>query len=354
MKKGFHFLNVQLAFVAIQTLAVLTLVSCAESTETKQQWFLLKGNKALAGGDANQARMYFQEALKVNPCFADALNNLGTIDYDAGHYQQALEQYDKALQCQSAFLPAYFNRANTLYETKEYYRALADLDILQKAKPDSGRVYFLRGLVLTRMRKYSEALEAFTTALQKDSSAMVDAMVNRATVRYYLHQLEEAEQELREAEKLGGQEGNVYNTLAMIQSDKGQFDSALLLIERALQAEPEEPYFLNNRGYIYLRMGKLVEAERDINQSLSGDPYNPWAYRNKGIFYLEKGDGPLAVRLLQQAYGMDEFIDKIHFYRAQAFLLNGQQNEYCSEIKKSVEADEGAVTDKDRKACQLY
>ncbi|MDZ7650046.1 MAG: tetratricopeptide repeat protein [Cytophagales bacterium] len=64
---------------------------------------------------------------------------------------------------------------------------------------------------------------------------------------------------------------------------------------------PRQPYFLNNRGFIYLSMNDYEKAEQDINDSIGLDPYNAWAYRNKGILYLIRKDYKSAERLLKQA-----------------------------------------------------
>jgi len=336
----------------VQTLVVLCLFGCAESNETKQQKFLLKGNISLEEGNPEQAAYYYQEALKINPCFVDALNNLGTVAFNGRHYDQAIARYDEALGCDANYLPAYFNRANALYESKEYFRALSDLDFIQKKKPDTAAVYFTKGLVLTKMRRYPEALEAFGQSIMKDPQNRVECMVNQATVKFYMRSFQEAENELLEAQKLKGEEANIYNTLAMIQAETGRYEEARRNVNHALMLEPDQPYFLNNRGYIFLGLHLLDSAEADMNRSMSLDPYNAWVYRNKGIFHLQKGDAASAKRLLDQALSMDSFIDKIHFFLGEAYRRSGQPTEACEQFRLSKELNEGMVTVQQEKLCK--
>jgi tetratricopeptide (TPR) repeat protein len=105
---------------------ILVITGCSESKETRLQKFLLKGNLKVKEQNLGQAANYFKEALKLDPCFADAANNLGTVYFKQEHWSQAMEQYEIAIRCRPDFLNAYFNRANTSYELKEYYRALED------------------------------------------------------------------------------------------------------------------------------------------------------------------------------------------------------------------------------------
>ncbi|MFM7430250.1 MAG: tetratricopeptide repeat protein, partial [Flammeovirgaceae bacterium] len=133
----------------IGLLSLVLLFSC-NSKETRVQQFLLKGNLAAKERNFGQAENYYQEAIQLEPCFADAHNNLGTVHFQQKRYEQALPSYDKAIECKPNFLNALFNRANTEYELKEYYKALEDLDKVIAMKPDTALAYFTRGLVYTK------------------------------------------------------------------------------------------------------------------------------------------------------------------------------------------------------------
>jgi tetratricopeptide (TPR) repeat protein len=111
------------------------LLGCADSKEMRLQKFLLKGNMALKGQYTDEAEKYFNEALLIDPCYADALNNLGTMRFDTQHYDEAVTFYTKAIDCRPGFLAPVFNRANAYLELKEYYSAEKDADYLVKHKP---------------------------------------------------------------------------------------------------------------------------------------------------------------------------------------------------------------------------
>lgn len=333
------------------SMLIVLAAACGESKETRLQKFLLKGNLARQEGNIAQARYYYQEALKLEPCFAPAANNLGTILFYQRQWEQALGQYNKAISCQPDFIEAYFNRANTYYELKEYYNALNDLNKIQAQKPDTAVAYFTRGLVLTRMRDFDNALEAFDRAIKLNGDVTA-CQVNKATIHFYQKKLELAEMELHQVLQSDSTEPNVYNTLAMIAAERSQHDAALRWIGKALALAPHDPFYLNNRGYIYLSSNELSNAERDINESITIDPYNGWAYRNKGIFYLMKEDYGNAERLLKQALQMDEFIDKIHFYYGMALFKSGKKAEACQQFDLSEELGDNMLTTDLIKACR--
>ncbi|TAE04584.1 MAG: hypothetical protein EAZ95_20535, partial [Bacteroidetes bacterium] len=60
-------------------------------------------------------------------------------------------------------------------------------------------------------------------------------------------------------------------------------------------------YCYNNRGYAQMGLGKLKEAEQDINTSLKYYPENSYAFRNRGLLHLKMGKKDLACADFKQA-----------------------------------------------------
>ena len=81
--------------------------------------------------DLDSARKYYEKAVKLNPRYAEAINNLGTVYYARKSYRRAVEQYKKALRLtpDSASIwsnlgTAYFARKNFEEMSKCYQQAL--------------------------------------------------------------------------------------------------------------------------------------------------------------------------------------------------------------------------------------
>lgn len=335
----------------IWVILILGAYSCTESNESKVQKFLIKGNNEINNKNFDQGIAYYKEAVRIDPCFTEGLNNLGTAYFKQQHFEQAANRYQEAINCDPDFLPAYYNRANTFYELKEYFNALKDLDHIETIQPDTAITSFIRGLVQTKLRNFDLAKTAFKKAFDLDSTN-VEYLVNLANVKFYLKDYENAKSDLYKAIELNQFEANIYNTLSMIATDENNLEEAMKQVNKAISLSPEEPYFVNNRGYIFLIQNELEKAEADINNSLSADPENGWAYRNKGIYYLMKQDFENAERLLKQANDMDSFIDKLHFYLGMAYLKTGKQALACEQFDLSEEAGDNMVTVSLLKMCR--
>jgi tetratricopeptide (TPR) repeat protein len=340
-----------------QFFILLLIMLCAcEGKDARLQKFLLKGNLASHERNWSQAMYYYGEAIRLEPCFADAWNNLGTVYFEQQNYEKALESYDKSINCSPKFIDALLNRANTCYELKEYFRSISDLERAISIKPDTSVTYFTLGLTYTKMREFNKALNAFDKASQytlpSQKEQRQELSVNHAIVQYYLKNFEAAKTELQQASKLNDREPNIYNTLALIEIELGHYAEAMNFINEAIRLDPKQSYYVNNRGYIFLLQDAMASAEADINNSISKDPNNAWAYRNKGIYYLKRNDFASAERLLKQSLNMDPFVDKIYFYLGQAYLKNGKNELACESFKKSNEQNDKMVTAELLKMCK--
>ena len=92
--------------------------------------------------DLGNAKKHYEKALKLDPKYAEARNNLGTVKYAQRKYRQAIKDYRKALEL----------------------------------NPNSASIYSNLGTAHFARRKYKDASEAYAKALSLDS----DVFENRS------------------------------------------------------------------------------------------------------------------------------------------------------------------------------
>lgn len=309
---------------SVALLFCLSQFTCSESREVRVQRFLMRGNEMVQIKNFEEAERLFREAIRLDSCFADAWNNLGTLQFNRTNFEDAQASYTRALDCKPDFTEARLNRANAAYRLREWYVALADLEKVDQVKPDTIALLQLRGLIYTGMQNYSQAEEAFKKLLSRRAGDF-EALVNLGTVLYYEGKLDSAETVIVHAIALNAKEPNGYNTLALIETERGNFDKAMEWVEKALDLRPGDAYFLNNRGYIYLMTNQLPEAVKDIDESMVSDPSNAWVHRNKGIYYYMRGDPDNAIRLLDQALRMDPGLPRAGEYLGLSYRKKGDE-----------------------------
>jgi tetratricopeptide (TPR) repeat protein len=337
-----------ISLIRLAILCLVLMTACSETKETRLQRFLAQGNEMVSRKNYEQAIDYYQGALRLDSCFADALNNLGTVYYNTKDYSNALIHYTRAIECRPQYIEAYINRANTYYETNELFSALRDLDRVASKNPDTLVLHFLRGLIFTKLRHYPEAENSFKKALMIDPDN-VELKVNLGTVYFYERKNDSA-RALLQSVIAGNKEPNAYNTLSLLETVNGNYSQAMEWIAKALAIRPDDPYYLNNRGYIYLMLKEYEKALEDINQSITSDPYNGWAYRNKGIYYLKQSSPADAIRMFRQAEGLDKHIEDIYYYLGEGYWAAGDEAQACVFYRKSLEMKESSKPERGR--CQ--
>lgn len=306
--------------------------SCSDSKETRMQRYLIQGNTKIREQEYEQAEKYLHSALALDSCFADALNNLGTIEHRRKNPVSAIAYYSRAISCRDTFLLAYYNRANVYYETGDAEKGLADVNVVLRQYPDSSDVLELKALLLWKQRDLPGAATLFKRILKKNPKSL-EALINLGTVYTSAKAFDSARVFLREAMNLKSDDHRVFNALAVLEASSGDFVLARDWIERALKAESEDPFYLNNKGYILLRQNKYDSAIQYINASIASDPYNGWAYRNKGIFFYLTGRFAEALDMFANARRLDPTVDELYYWTGVALMKSGDTVEGCRLIK---------------------
>jgi tetratricopeptide (TPR) repeat protein len=73
--------------------------------------------------DLNDAKKYYQRAVKLDPRYAEAINNLGTIEYSRKNYRRAVSLYKKALRLSPNAASIYSNLGTGYFARKDYKEA---------------------------------------------------------------------------------------------------------------------------------------------------------------------------------------------------------------------------------------
>jgi len=176
------------------------LISACDDREQQIQQLLLKGNLALDHQQFEQAVRYYEEAVKLDPCFGDALNNIGTARFRGGRIDEAIVWYDKAISCSPRY-DFLLNRANAHFENKAFFSAAEDAKRLLQLAPDSIDVLTLKGLIMSRLGRYDSALIWFDRVVENNPEA-AESWVNRGTLNYYRKDFDVASRDLRKALQL--------------------------------------------------------------------------------------------------------------------------------------------------------
>jgi tetratricopeptide (TPR) repeat protein len=86
--------------------------------------------------DLDHARKYYEQAVKLSPKYAEAINNLGTVDYARKSYRRAISEYRKALTLRPGFAPFLANLGTAYFARRQYAQATSAYGEALKIDPD--------------------------------------------------------------------------------------------------------------------------------------------------------------------------------------------------------------------------
>jgi tetratricopeptide (TPR) repeat protein len=122
------------------------------------------GNTLTGLGRLPEAIAQYEAALRAQPDFGEAHNNLGNAFFRLGRLSQAIAQYEAALRLQPDTAALHYNLGILLAQTGRLAEAAAHDRAAIRLRPDFAAAHLNLGAVLSRLGQPSEAAAEFRTA----------------------------------------------------------------------------------------------------------------------------------------------------------------------------------------------
>ena len=133
-------------------------------------WYRV-GTIRQATDDHRDSIRSFDEAIRLSPQHAEALNNRGIEFARLGDYEKALADFAAVIELRPYDFYAYYNRAYMAAERGDYNSAIADYDVAVELAPDNAVNHRDRGITLAQLGRIQDARMAFSAALNLADSS---------------------------------------------------------------------------------------------------------------------------------------------------------------------------------------
>jgi lipoprotein NlpI len=239
------------------------------------------GSDALALADLN-------EALRLDPGFANAYTNRGDAYDDEGKYDLALADFARALSLDPNSARTYNNRGVTYGKQGKYDLALADFNRSMTIDPTFAESYANRGTLYDSQGKYDLGLADLTHALQLEPDLYI-ALNDRGVNYNHRHQYDLAIADLDEALRVNPNGAQAYDNRGISHRGKGEYALAIADYDQAIRLDPTSAFAFTNRGNAYRDQGQDDLAIADYTAALRIDPNHALAYSNRGYVLVTLG-----------------------------------------------------------------
>ena len=114
--------------------------------------------------DYLNALSYINQAIKINPNFAEAYSEQGNAYNALKQLPLALKSYDKAININPNYADAYYNKAIVLQHSKKIEDSINNYDKAIKINPNHSLAYNNRGFALQQLKQFDESLKSYQKA----------------------------------------------------------------------------------------------------------------------------------------------------------------------------------------------
>lgn len=128
----------------------------------------------------------------------------------------------------------------------------------------------------------------------------------------------------------------LYNNLAKAYHDAGKDDELIVLLQSAIQLQPDNALAHNNLGNAYKETGKFNEAIRHYKLAIKIDPTHVGPYYNLSTIYSDMGNDDEAIILLNKAIELSPYFPQSYNKLGLIYLDRGQTDKTVELLSKAL------------------
>lgn len=242
-----------------------------------------------------EAKLHFYAAIKGNPNFYNAYNELSRCHKETGLIDSAIYCLRKAIEIEPTYYKSYNNLA-FIYEKNFqnhdsalfYYSKAVEVDPLPIDQTDNA-AFQNRGRLLFHLGRFEEAIADLSIAIQIDSLDG-DLLNGRAIAYNETGAFKDALVDLERAIFLNPNKASYYYNKGVSLFNLKDYRSSIEATTLAISLDSEYSSSYSNRAQAYAEIGAIDSAFRDNDHAIGLDPQNAVAYLNRGFLFRKTTD----------------------------------------------------------------
>jgi len=126
-----------------------------------------------------------------------------------------------------------------------------------------------------------------------------------------------------------------YNNRGTAYGKRGQFDKAIVDLDKAIVLYPDYADAYSNRGIVYSKIGLLDSAIESFNHAVALKPNAADGYSNRGVAYAMTGQYDRALQDYNHAIASNQNYAVAYYNRGKLFLNTGQKELAFTDFQKA-------------------
>jgi len=253
-------------------------------------------------GRLDQAKEFYEEALKHAPDDATAYTNLGSVLGRQGQHDEALAHHRKALQLNPRFMKAHYNIGNLLVELGRHEEAIAHFEAAAELSPGDIGILLPLSSALTETGDLAGARVRLEQAIEADPTHPT-LHYDLGIVLTELGETREAIDHLERSLEVGVAEaaGPLHTVIGTLLDEIDEHERAIAHYRKAIELSPDEPDGYYNLGVALTAVGKREEAADAYRRVVALEPGHAEGLNNLGAALVAEGRPAEAVPYFERA-----------------------------------------------------
>jgi len=278
---------------------------------------------------------YFEKALKGNPLYADAYNQIGLIYEYYEEYDKARTIYLKALEINKDYVQVKINLGNTYYRQNDFEQARKYYDEVLSKEPNNALAIYNIGLVFWTNNDLANAESHIKKACELEPD-FTRAFVYLAKLYLGQGKYDQVLATLKQCLQPSDEMIDLYLSAATYFKEEEDYEKAAECLNHIIEIDPQNLNATNNLGLLLYYQKKNTEALKIFEEIKKEHPRYYNAFINAGLVYDRLHDTQTAMDNFKQAYKIDSE-NILASYHLGRLYQAGEDYEKAIELFKKVE-----------------
>ena len=260
--------------------------------------------------------------------------NLGVMHAQAERFSRAADEFERAAEVDPDFPQVQYSLGVAQFNARRFDRATAPLARVLAAHPDDAGVRRMLAMAWLNTDAYDKAAELLATDPERGSDPSLEYAYGLALVRSGRAREAEVVFSRLLARHGGTPELNV--VLAQAHAQQDDYQSAIDLLQKAIAQKADVAEAQATLGFIYLRQGKLPEAEEALRAELRGHPDDLRARHHLATVLDLAGRPEEALPLLRAVLKVRPDFSDARYLLGKILLAQGQAVEAAEHLEAAL------------------
>lgn len=263
-------------------------------------------------GQLGQAKVLYEQVLKMDSNNFSALHFLGIIAAQTNNFEHAVELISRAIKYKPQMEGAHYNLGKALSSIHQHQAAIDSYDKAIALNPDYAEAYYNRGNAQRALNQQDAAIQSYnqTIAIMPDH---VNAYNNRGNVLRDLKLYDAAIQNYDRAIALNPDYVDAYNNRGNVLKDLKQQESAIKSYDQAIALKPDYVDGYYNRGVALGELHQYQAAIDNFDQAIMLNSSFAEAYFQRGNTLSALNAHDEAIQSYEQAIALKpDYVDALH------------------------------------------